>query len=77
MQGAGGAQFSVQDFYSGATYFVSEDLKNAGFWKRTSGSFTTAPETKLLLLRLRRSPAGSPIRGRLWIDGIRLVQIQA
>jgi tetratricopeptide (TPR) repeat protein len=72
MQGAGGPQFAVQDFYSGATYFASEDLKNAGFWKVASGSFITAPDAKLLLLRLRRSPAGSPIRGRLWIDGIRL-----
>jgi tetratricopeptide (TPR) repeat protein len=76
MQGSGGPQFSVQDFYSGATYFTSEDLKNAGFWKLASGSFITAPDAKLLLLRLRRSPAGSPIRGRLWIDGIRLVQTQ-
>jgi len=33
----------------------------------------TGPETHTLVLRIARVPAGSPIRGKLWIDGLRLV----
>ena len=50
------------------TYFASDELKNADFWKQVSGSFTTGPDTKLLLLRMQRDPPGMPIRGKLWID---------
>jgi hypothetical protein len=42
-------------------------------WKQVSGTFTSGPDTKLLVIRLQRIPAGSPIRGNLWIDGVRLV----
>jgi len=72
MQGAGGPQFVIQDFYTGTTYYSSDYLRDADFWKRTSGDFTTQPETKLLILHIQRVPLGSPIKGKLWIDGVRL-----
>lgn len=74
MQGAGGLRFAIQDLYSENTYFTSDDLKDADFWKEVSGRFTTGPDTKLLVLRLQRVPIGLPIRGKLWIDGVRLVE---
>ncbi len=73
MKGAGGPRFVLQDVYSGTSYFSSDTLTDAGFWKNTSGDLTTGPDTKLLLLRLQRIPVGDPIKGTLWIDGIRLV----
>ena len=73
MQGAGGPRFAIRDLYSEATYFTSDELKDADFWKAVSGSFTTGPDTKLLLLRIQRDPPGMPIRGKLWIDDVRLV----
>jgi hypothetical protein len=72
MEGAGGAKFSVRDFYSGTSFFLSDDLKNAEVWKPASGTFTTGPDTKLLVIDLRRIPAGSPIRGNLWIGSVHL-----
>jgi hypothetical protein len=72
IEGAGGPQFVIQDFYKGTIYFSSEELKDADFWKTTSGDFTTGPATRLLVLHIARVPAGSPIKGRLWIDGVRL-----
>jgi hypothetical protein len=72
MKGAGGPRFVLQDLYSGAPYFASDILSDAGFWKNVSGDFTTNKDAKLLLLRVQRFPAGSPIEGKLWIDGIRL-----
>ncbi len=74
LEGAGGPRFSIQDLYKETLYFASEDLKNADFWKQVSGTFTTGPDTKLLVLRVQRVPAGSPIKGKLWIDGVRLVE---
>jgi len=75
--GAGGPRLVLQDFYTGATCFASDDLKDAGFWKLAAGSFVTGPDTKLLLLRLLRVPAGDAIRGKLWIDDLHLTKVES
>ncbi|MBZ5599810.1 MAG: carbohydrate binding domain-containing protein [Acidobacteriia bacterium] len=74
IEGAGGPRFAIQDLFTQSTYFASEELKDASFWKQVAGTLTTGPESKLLVLRVQRVPAGSPIKGRLWIDGVRLVE---
>lgn len=76
IEGAGGPRYVLLDYYSHKKYFESEELKNAEFWKSTSGSFTTAPDTKLLTMRIERDPADSPIRGKLWANDFRLVPKQ-
>jgi tetratricopeptide (TPR) repeat protein len=73
MDGAGGVRLVIQDLYRETPLFASDDLVNADFWKRTGGHFTTDSDTHLAVLRITRVPAGRPIRGRLWIDGLRLV----
>lgn len=73
IEGAGGPRLALQDLYSETTYFSSDELKNADFWKEVTGSFTTGPDSRLLLLRVKRDPPGMPIRGKLWIDTVRLV----
>lgn len=74
IEGAGGPHFTVQDMYSQTIYYESDELKDAGFWKSTDGEFTTSPDCKLVMLHIRRLPAGSPIRGKLWVDDIRLAK---
>lgn len=74
MDGAGGMEFAIQDAYKGSSFLMSEDLRDADFWKKTGGSFTTGPDTALLILRILRVPSGSPIKGKLWIDGLQLMQ---
>ncbi|HVO81881.1 MAG TPA: carbohydrate binding domain-containing protein [Terriglobales bacterium] len=74
IEGAGGPRLAIQDLFTQSTYFASEELKDASFWKQVAGSFTTGPDSKLLVLRVQRVPAGSPIKGRLWIDSVRLVE---
>ena len=76
IQGAGGPRFVIQDLYSGAVYFASDELKDADAWKQARGTFTTGPATEMLMLRVQRVPPGSPIRGKLWIDDVRLIQKQ-
>jgi tetratricopeptide (TPR) repeat protein len=74
IEGAGGPHFTIQDAYSQAVYYESDELKEAGFWKSANGEFTTGPDSKLLILHVRRLPAGGPIRGKLWIDDFHLAR---
>jgi tetratricopeptide (TPR) repeat protein len=74
MEGAGGPHFTIQDMYTQAIYYDSDELKDAGFWKSVDGEFATSPDCKLVVLHIRRLPAGSPIRGKLWVDDFHLTR---
>jgi len=74
IEGAGGPHFTIQDMYTQAVYYESEELKDTGFWKSADGEFTTGPDCKLIVLHVRRLPAGSPMRGKLWIGDFHLVR---
>jgi tetratricopeptide (TPR) repeat protein len=74
LEGAGGPHFTIQDMYSQATYYDSDELKDAGFWKSVDAEFTTSSDCKLVVLHVRRLPEGSPIRGKLWIDDFHLTR---
>jgi tetratricopeptide (TPR) repeat protein len=76
IEGAGAPHFVLQDQFTGANYFVSEELKDADYWKQVGGTFETAADTELLVLRIARVPAGNAIRGKLWIDNVRLTRVQ-
>lgn len=71
-EGAGGAQIVVRDVYTGVPLYTSDLLKDADFWKEVHGRIVTPPSTTLLVLSIERSPAGSPIRGKLWLDDFQL-----
>jgi tetratricopeptide (TPR) repeat protein len=73
LEGAGGPHLTIQDAYTQAVVYDSDELKESGFWKSVTGEFTTGDDCKLLVLHVRRLPAGSPIRGKLWVDDFRLV----
>jgi len=73
LEGAGGPHFTIQDAYTQAVLYDSDELKEAGFWKSATGEFTTGADCKLVLLHVRRLPEGSPIRGKLWVDDFHLV----
>jgi len=72
IEGAGGPRFVIQDAFTGVSYFASDELKGADFWKQVRGSFTTGPDARLLLVTVAHTPAAAAMRGRLWIDGLRL-----
>jgi Carbohydrate binding domain len=74
IQGAGGPRFLLEDHFTKAKYFASEELKDADIWKQIEGTFSTGADTKLLVLRIERVPPGTAIRGKLWIAGVRLAQ---
>ena len=74
MDGAGGPHVTIQDIYNQTVYYESDELKDSGFWKSANGDFTTGPDCKLVVLHIRRLPAGSPIRGKLWVGDFHLTR---
>ena len=76
-QGAGGPQIALRDFYTGQPVYTSDPLNGADFWKAVHARFTTPPSTTLLVLTIDRIPAGSPIRGKLWLDDFQLAPAEA
>ena len=74
LEGTGGPRFLIEDRFLGTNYFASEELKGTGSWKQVGGAFVTGPDTKLLVLRIQRVPAGNALRGKLWIGDVHLSQ---
>jgi tetratricopeptide (TPR) repeat protein len=74
LEGAGGPRFLLEDGFGSLSYYASEELKDADFWKPVRGTFSTGADTRLLVLRIQRVPAGNAIRGKLWIGSVRLAQ---
>jgi len=72
LEGAGGPHLTIQDMYTQNVYYDSDELKEGSYWKSVEGEFKTGPDCKLVVLHVRRLPAGSPIRGKLWIDDFHL-----
>lgn len=75
MDGAGGMEFAIHDAYRNTSFLMSEDLRDTESWKEINGSFITGPDTRAVVVHLVRVPSGSPIRGKLWIDGLRLARV--
>ena len=71
-EGAGGPQIVLRDAYSGAPLFASDPLTDADIWKEVRSKVTVPGSTTLLALNIERSPAGRPIRGKLWLDSFEL-----
>ena len=71
-EGAGGPQIVLRDAYTGVPLYASDPLKDADFWKEVHSKVTTPDSTNLLKLAIERFPAGSPIKGTLWLDGFEL-----
>ena len=77
LHGTGGPRLVIQDFVTGETYYSSDDLKSDLIWSLARGTFAVGPETQLVVLRIQRVPAGAAIRGKLWIDSVRLAPARA
>jgi len=71
-EGVGGPQIVLRDAYTGAPLFASDPLTGADFWKEVHSRITIPESTSLLSLVIERFPAGSPIRGKLWLDDFQL-----
>ena len=74
IESASGPRFAIADAYTRASYILTDDTLNTTPWRLQQGRFQTGPNTSLLLLKIVREPAAPLIRGKLWIDDLRLVE---
>jgi tetratricopeptide (TPR) repeat protein len=76
IESASGPRFSITDAYTNSSYVLTDDLLGTNPWHMQRAQLHTGPNTNLLLLRIIRQPAAPLIRGKLWIDNLRLVEKQ-
>jgi tetratricopeptide (TPR) repeat protein len=74
IQSASGPRFSIVDAYTNASYVLTDDLLDTNPWHEQHARFQTGPNTNLVLLRIVRQPGAPLIRGKLWIDDLRLLE---
>jgi tetratricopeptide (TPR) repeat protein len=68
-----GPRFSIADAYTGDTILLTDDILDTHSWHEIRGSFRAPEKTQLATIRIIRSPGNTMIRGRVWIDDLRLV----
>jgi tetratricopeptide (TPR) repeat protein len=73
LAGVGGLRFQITDARSRRPFLTSSQLPEAESWQRVSASFHTPKDAGLAVLKIIRTPAGQPLRGRFWIDDVNLV----
>jgi tetratricopeptide (TPR) repeat protein len=71
---ASGPRFAISDAYTNTSYVLTDDLLGTNPWHKQQARFRTGPTANLLFLKVVRQPAAPLIRGKLWIDDVRLVQ---
>src|SRR5882762_7280517 len=74
IESASGPRFAIADAYTSASYVLTDDTLNTSPWRLQQARFKTGPNTGLLWLKIVREPAAPLIRGKLWIDDVRLVE---
>ena len=72
---ASGPRFAVADAYTNTSYVLTDDLLGTNPWHKQQAQFHTGPGTNLLFLKIIRQPASPLIRGTLWIDDVRLAEV--
>ena len=74
IESASGPRFVIADAYTNYSYVLSNDVLGTNPWRLERARFHTAPNTNLVLLKISRQPADPLIRGKLWIDDLRLIE---
>ena len=72
LEAAHGIRIGVNDAYTHSQLWMTDDVLGSFPWRQLDGTFTVPQETTLVEISLMRSPASGHIRGRLWVDDLRL-----
>ncbi len=67
-----GPRLAIVDAYSGANLLLTGDVLDTHPWHEVSGRMEVPAGTELVAVRIIRTPANTKIRGRVWIDDLRL-----
>jgi tetratricopeptide (TPR) repeat protein len=71
---ASGPRFAIADAYTNTSYVLTDDALGTNPWRAHLARFQTGPSTNLVWLKIVRDPAAPLIRGKLWIDDLKLVE---
>jgi Carbohydrate binding domain len=74
LETASGPRFAISDAYTNAPYILTDDVLGTNPWRVQHARFQTGPDTNLVVLKIVRQPAAPLIRGKLWIDDLKLVE---
>jgi len=74
LETASGPRFAIRDAYTTDSYVVTDDVLGTTPWRLEQSRFQTGPNTNLVLLKIVREPAAPLIRGKFWIDDLRLIE---
>jgi tetratricopeptide (TPR) repeat protein len=74
IESASGPRFSIVDPYTNDSYVLTDDVLGTNPWRLQQARFHTEPNTNLLLLKVIRRPPEPVIRGKMWIDDLKLVE---
>jgi tetratricopeptide (TPR) repeat protein len=69
-----GPRIAIVDAYSGANLLLTDDVLDTHPWREIKGTLRVPAQTELLAVKIVRAPANTRIRGRVWIDDLRLVK---
>jgi len=66
-------RFSALGLRGHKPYLLTDGVTGSTGWQQLQGEFTTGPEDDLLLIRIIRVPSQRLIRGKIWVDDVKLV----
>lgn len=69
-----GPRIAIVDAYSGANLLLTDDVLDTHPWREIKGTLRVPAQTELVAVKIVRAPANTRIRGRVWIDDLRLVK---
>jgi tetratricopeptide (TPR) repeat protein len=72
---ASGPRFAVGDAYTLTSYVLTDDLLGSNRWHRQQARFHTGSKTNLIFVKITRDPPGPLIRGKLWVDDVKIVEV--
>jgi len=72
LQAAFGVRVALSDAYSHKQLSLSDEALGSFPWREVDADFTAPANTELVALSLVRSPSSGRIRGKLWLDDVRI-----
>jgi len=69
-----GPRLAIVDAYSGANLLLSGDVLDSHDWYQITGELRVPSETEMASVKFIRAPANTGIRGKLWIDDLKLLK---
>jgi hypothetical protein len=70
---ASGPRLAVEDPSTKKILATTDEFQDSNIWKQRSAEFVTGPDTRLVAIRIIRTPGNLLIKGTLWLDDIESV----